>query len=1127
MRRRSIIVVCLLIVGICSDIHSAGDADEARRSSRLVDRSLHYSFPAGRVDGETGQPLGLVDASTDAVGTLVGDTWWDMQHYGSMGRMVDWGHDSLGGLGFMVHFNWMRLETSSDQNRHYAYNAYYSEGGSAGTFLGQEKIQPNGEYAGFVGIDVTSDGRVVLGGHNNYAGYNEASHFYWDFGPGFAFFGMNRRIPDSTGWINHGGDTLVASRWPKFRYQDSPGHDPVLHVLVVSSEGVPEIPKKLTYWRKVGADDTGDWDWPSWSVDTVFNIAYDLACSNTSAKVALVWLANLPDPGDCDTCSSQQGRPFPNSDNDLYFQISHNHGAPTSWQPRVNLTQNVDGQEGYRPYTDVSALIDTQDDFHVAWGGRVWPADANSGGDVDQTRSRVFHWGENLGYYSGGGNVRTVAHLEYDQSNCDGGAWQLNGSKMSLSECEGKLYCLWTQFIDPYNEAYDDCAERAFGGSGISPGAANGDLHLAISDDGGLTWSSNYNLTNTYTPHCDSASGSGGRCRSEHWASMARFGTNLTGSDMSQSVTIDPSGQYTGDHFLDVMFIDDADPGAAVLGEGSYQQAEVRWFRLACIEPRQGSGWRVNWTDIDYPEYTKHGTQYDKLLTIENLGNITTDFSTTLNEDPGPYSDWLSISPELQSGSIPPGANNILSGTVTINAGGTINLPGTIISLTGSMTFEGNMIGSPYVFPIDFLIVDTIYLPAFDTVTTGCLSLVVSNSGNFGNQGVGHVNLDFFDYGDCDDLEDAEDTIPGNATVYLYDASPVICWTDATDTVRCNFSIWGTTYLSDDGFVPLDHSVSTQFLYGTDLDDNPLYYPDVYMSRFVTHDTSLLIEKWWIHPDQSASQGSNFIIQAMRITSADGQTHTGLNIGEAIDWDIPSDSASRNRSGFSAAVRLVYQWGTEYHDDPEECQENSDRYGGIELLRIIECDGQTGNAIHEPYGAWTGSSPLWVYPAGGFIPEELDSLMTNREGYVLSDSVDSDLHSVMTYLSGYTLAPSDLIMIYSCLITSRLGYAAFIASAQDCREWYRMNLIPPSNGCCMGPGNVNYDPGGAIDISDLVYLVDYMFSGGPPPPCFEEGDMNADGLIDISDLVYFVDFMFTGGPPPQPCGAIAPCSGFQ
>lgn len=82
--------------------------------------------------------------------------------------------------------------------------------------------------------------------------------------------------------------------------------------------------------------------------------------------------------------------------------------------------------------------------------------------------------------------------------------------------------------------------------------------------------------------------------------------------------------------------------------------------------------------------------------------------------------------------------------------------------------------------------------------------------------------------------------------------------------------------------------------------------------------------------------------------------------------------------------------------------------------------------------------------------------------------------------------------------------------------------------CCIPPmrGNVDYDSGDAIDISDLVYLVDYMFTGGPAPTCWAETNIDGSGPIgiedgsadiDISDLVYLVDYMFTGGPAPLPC----------
>lgn len=71
---------------------------------------------------------------------------------------------------------------------------------------------------------------------------------------------------------------------------------------------------------------------------------------------------------------------------------------------------------------------------------------------------------------------------------------------------------------------------------------------------------------------------------------------------------------------------------------------------------------------------------------------------------------------------------------------------------------------------------------------------------------------------------------------------------------------------------------------------------------------------------------------------------------------------------------------------------------------------------------------------------------------------------------------------------------------------------------CLGMrGNVDGIVGDQIDIADLVYLVGYMFDGGPPPPVFEEADVNADGNLDIADLVYLVTYMFGGGPAPLPC----------
>jgi len=65
-------------------------------------------------------------------------------------------------------------------------------------------------------------------------------------------------------------------------------------------------------------------------------------------------------------------------------------------------------------------------------------------------------------------------------------------------------------------------------------------------------------------------------------------------------------------------------------------------------------------------------------------------------------------------------------------------------------------------------------------------------------------------------------------------------------------------------------------------------------------------------------------------------------------------------------------------------------------------------------------------------------------------------------------------------------------------------------------GDIDGSCSSPVDIADLVYLVDFMFGGGPEPPEMEAADVDGSGgLIDIADLVYLVDFMFGGGPEPD------------
>jgi len=100
-------------------------------------------------------------------------------------------------------------------------------------------------------------------------------------------------------------------------------------------------------------------------------------------------------------------------------------------------------------------------------------------------------------------------------------------------------------------------------------------------------------------------------------------------------------------------------------------------------------------------------------------------------------------------------------------------------------------------------------------------------------------------------------------------------------------------------------------------------------------------------------------------------------------------------------------------------------------------------------------------------------------------------------------------------VCSDTGSIVFTASATDEAGAVvdeALNLQVNTLWIC---GDINGDLNPMVDIADLVYLVDYMFTDGPPPPVYQSGDVDGSGgIIDVADLVYLVDYMFTGGPEP-------------
>jgi subtilisin family serine protease len=77
-------------------------------------------------------------------------------------------------------------------------------------------------------------------------------------------------------------------------------------------------------------------------------------------------------------------------------------------------------------------------------------------------------------------------------------------------------------------------------------------------------------------------------------------------------------------------------------------------------------------------------------------------------------------------------------------------------------------------------------------------------------------------------------------------------------------------------------------------------------------------------------------------------------------------------------------------------------------------------------------------------------------------------------------------------------------------------LIHPVAAVQMASGFICGDADGsaAVNVGDAVFLLNYIFKGGPAPFPMMAGDADANGTLNISDPVYLIAYIFQSGPSP-------------
>jgi len=368
---------------------------------------------------------------------------------------------------FQVHILWMKVPFpfSNMAQRRMEWNFRFNDG----SYFGEVDASPF--TSGYGSLDLTQDATVNMqrsvisyhfsGGTNEYYPYMDI-----DDGNGFGAFPNNPVHPPNS--HNCLWPMVAATKNNNFILVTDDNAGNFHHCFVTTDYGVT-------------------WTNP-FNSDSAACISMFVMASRMSNKVAFVETRFITD-------SAAIGQ----LDNNVWYRLSTDGGE--TWGPHINLT-NYQPTDSFRAYCNVSCIFDQNDNLHIVWPARY----IYQGGYYDA--SKIMHWDElhnlisvvsqSTGIFSGGW---------WGWTNPNGyGAWRLPADEplMTVNRSTGVLYTLWC--------GQNDTTDFSLGGF------PNGDIYIASSYDGGLTWSGWRNLTNTHTPGAAT-----GACEDEDYLAVCPY----------------------------------------------------------------------------------------------------------------------------------------------------------------------------------------------------------------------------------------------------------------------------------------------------------------------------------------------------------------------------------------------------------------------------------------------------------------------------------------------------------------------------------------------------------------------------------------------------------------------------
>ncbi|MBN4057148.1 hypothetical protein JYU19_02455, partial [bacterium AH-315-J21] len=859
---------------------------------------------------------------------------------------------------------------------------------------------------------------------------------------------------------------------------------------------------------KVGAGITGAWETPLFVGAGGYNLSPSMTASRKAGSQKVVIAASFG-RGDGTQfggfISRAPGTGIGQLDNDLFYMESTDAGA--TWGPLTNVTMRPDSLVHLGHPTDdfasgakLDVLYDQTDNFHIVWQAIKWAGYAGQ----FFSEGRFFH------YDPVSDAIRVVHDFVWRQTLCNGGVFNLNATNPQISECDNKLYVTFTQFNDIPAGLEDDCAERVATDGGV--GGANGDIYVTVSDNAGLNWDQKRNLTDTYTPNCDTIPGGlNPDCDSDMWHSATRYGIDIDVNFDDFDAVADLSaniGGYVGPNYIFVQYVNDSDPGGAIRPEGAWTNSGLKVFRFGCVEkvsaPLLASSINLGQA-VEDPAFTPPGTDSVLNWTLTNVGNAPANYTISIiNQTPAGNVALTGAA----SGTISEGTPNFIGLSLTLNA----LLETTVQHAHAEVEVTGNFANSPLSLIIDYSIAD-LELRKTDTLAA---CLVFANTGGIGlqgNGGAGGLTMDFQNV-----LASSEVDTTGNADNYLFDGSPIVSYPGVGGNIVVS-SMFSTSIVDSFQFRPLtapssDDISNTDWSLGNS-------------GQFTTQDSTLCFQVDYFAPKASLFNDPNWKIVLARVCYYNNSVTSFDSVfcAYAWDWDVPSDSGSRNTSNLDAGNFLISLQGGEWSQDTGNTAflPNDERFAAS-IYIPTSTNGLPDYTVGGSGGMGVSFQSMYTrdnatYVGGDWDHAKLDTALHTLSGFSKFSSPDPDsavvdLHMVLNS-GAYTIDSDDSLYMWFIMVTGIGNQAAFDACVATAKT-----LEPPVTpaftlGCCVTPGDFNHD--GSFNIADVTAGIARIFSGGAAPSCQDEGDYNGDNSFNIADVTAGIARIFSGGAAPV-CG---------